>query len=171
MAITLKKFAENMRIRAKKNPEIASKLAANVAYVIVTKAAVFTPVDTSQAMSNWVVSLDTPFKGEIPAHNKGQNGDTRWQSFDTVESLARYVLESKRAGQTIYITNNSDHILELNDGSSKQQAANFIQKAIYWGRRSLNESVMRKMWENYYKNGFYGSDKTIQFDAREDLGD
>jgi hypothetical protein len=83
-----------------------------------------TPVDTTKAVSNWVVGLGEPRKAEL-----GPRGETREQSGAATYAEADRVLRTKKAGQTVYLTNNAPYIGRLNAGSSQQAPAGFIEGA------------------------------------------
>jgi hypothetical protein len=86
-----------------------------------------TPVDTSRALSNWLVGLGAPQKSEIGARFEGEGGSTREQSAAATYQEADRILRTKKAGQTVYLTNNAPHIGRLNAGSSSQAPAGFIE--------------------------------------------
>ena len=96
-----------------------------------------TPVDTTKALSNWIVSLGSPATGEIGPHSPGFAGHTKTPSALQTYSAAVAILAKKKPGQVIYITNNVDYVKLLNEGSSKQQPAGFVQRAVYLGRLAV----------------------------------
>lgn len=70
-----------------------------------------TVVDTTQAMSNWIATLDKPHEGEIEANVYGRKGQTAEQSQNVAISKAAVVIDNKKLGQSIFITNDlSDNI-------------------------------------------------------------
>lgn len=86
-----------------------------------------TPVDTGRARWGWFVTVGSP-STEIPP--EGQ------YSIPDVTSRANV---SVSADVTAYIANNVPYIVELNDGSSKQQPARFVERAA----ASAQNAVMR----------------------------
>lgn len=78
-----------------------------------------TPVDTGFARSNWVISVGTPIQ-ELPGNNQ-------------------IVLQEKSMEVTdpIYISNNTPYIGYLNEGSSRQAPAGFVNVAIHKAIASL----------------------------------
>lgn len=102
-----------------------------------------TPVDTGTALSNWQVTLDQPATAVLPAwfpSPKGRVIAGFWKhkvdpqiTFQTnapaTYDVARYVWLAKKPGQPIFITNNVDYIGDLNNGSSKQAPAGFVDRA------------------------------------------
>lgn len=115
----------------------ASDQAVRVAQTIVGDLAYSTPVDTSKALSNWVVSLETPFLGILPPHYYGESGTSQRASAAETINKARTILKGKRPGQTIFISNNLPYIRRLNDGYSRQAPAGFVERAALIGRRLL----------------------------------
>lgn len=128
-------------------PEIeksASKLAIKTAESVVGYLVYHTPVDTSQALSNWTVSLDAPNGEFIGAHFYGSYGSTRNMSASEAFSLAKEVLKTKKPGQTIYIENNAPYIVGLNDGSISSQPSGFVEASVLIGRKTKSKFVL--MW-------------------------
>lgn len=135
MAKTLLDLAARMdRLAASVEPA-ASALASSIAQTIVGDLAFRTPVDTSKALSNWVVTFEAPNSGNVDPHFPGKGGSTYRQSAQETITQARNVLQNKKPGQTIYITNNLPYIRRLNDGYSKQEPAGFVERAILIGRK------------------------------------
>lgn len=101
-----------------------------------------TPVDTSTALSNWQVALNTRVVSEINAHFLGQGGSTRSASIATAISNARSTLSQVKAEDTIYISNLVDYIEYLNDGSSTRPALNFVEAAVAKARDHIRNVRM-----------------------------
>ncbi len=131
----LLQLADRMDKFAASIPEAASNAAVEVALAIVKDLAVKTPVDTSQAISNWIVTLGNPSSNKIPPHFPGEQGSTFFESSEETIAEAYNVLDEKQPGQDIYITNNQDYIIKLNEGSSRQQPAGFVERAVLIGRK------------------------------------
>ncbi len=83
-----------------------------------------TPVDTGRARWGWFVTVGSP-STEIPP--EGQ------YSIPDVTSRANV---SVSADVTAYIANNVPYIVELNDGSSKQQPARFAERSAASGQKA-----------------------------------
>ena len=86
-----------------------------------------TPVDTGRARWGWFVTVGSP-STEIPPEGH--------YSIPDVTSRANV---SVSADVTAYIANNVPYIVELNDGSSKQQPARFAERSA----ASAQNAVMR----------------------------
>lgn len=128
-------LAESLERKAKSIDEAASKLAVDTALTIVADLAYKTPVDTSQALSNWIVTVGSPSSEKIKPHYPGEGGSTQKASAAETINKAREVLKSKKPGQVIFITNNLPYIRRLNDGYSKQAPAGFVERSVLIGRK------------------------------------
>jgi hypothetical protein len=117
--------------------ESASALAVDTAEKIVKDLVLNTPVDTSNALSNWIVTLGSKATGVIPPHYLGSRGSTQKTSASEAINNARKQLKSKKVGQSIFITNNVDYIGRLNDGYSRQAPAGFVERAVLIGRKNI----------------------------------
>ena len=106
----------------------------SVVLVIVKNLTLKTPVDTSRALSNWVVSLEAPTNYSIPAYYKGSYGSTQSASAASAVSNAESVLRTRKFGQVVYITNNLRYIKPLNDGTISKQGDHFVEASILLGR-------------------------------------
>ena len=135
MAKGLLDLATSLERKAKAIDEAASKLAVDTALTIVGDLAYKTPVDTSQALSNWQVSLGSPVDSKIPPYYPGEGGSTRNSSAQSTIDAAKNALKQKRPGVTIYISNVLPYIRRLNDGYSKQAPAGFVERAVLIGRK------------------------------------
>jgi len=117
--------------------ESASALAVDTAEKIVKDLVLNTPVDTSNALSNWIVTLGSKSTVVIPPHYLGSRGSTQKTSASEAINNARKQLKSKKVGQSIFITNNVDYIGRLNDGYSRQAPAGFVERAVLIGRKNI----------------------------------
>lgn len=116
-----KAFANRIHSIADKLPARTSATASEAALRILTVLVPATPVDTGRARGNWQTSIGSPIYKET----------TRLDPAGVAEiSKAKSLLATKPIGATVYITNNLDYIESLNDGSSAQAPAGFVQRAI-----------------------------------------
>lgn len=81
-----------------------------------------TPVDTGRARSNWLPSLNVP--------------DTRIVEPGKKPELST-ALSTFKLSDTILLTNNLPYIRRLNDGSSKQAPAGFVDSALAKGKQAI----------------------------------
>ncbi len=119
-----------------------SDVAVHVALYIVGDLAYKTPVDTSNALSNWQVTLSTPASSEISPYYAGSEGSTQLASASETFDVAYNVLASKKPGEAIYISNLADYINKLNEGSSAQRPAGFVERATAVGRLQINRTSL-----------------------------
>lgn len=141
MSGTLLDLAKRMEAKAALVDKAASNLSVKIAQAIVLDLAHNTPVDTSQALSNWIVTLDVSANEKIEPHFRGEQGSTYSQSTAETYSRALKVLEVKKPGQRIFITNNLPYIRRLNEGYSKQQPAGFVERAVLIGSKLRSEGL------------------------------
>ena len=113
-----KLLEEEVHVIRVKTSEVAKKIAIKVLDVATDN----TVIDTTKAVSNWQVSLDSPKENPINAHFKGLDGSTAPQSKTVTKGLAVDVLRNKKPGQDIFITNNS--FLDPDYGSSEEYIKN-----------------------------------------------
>jgi hypothetical protein len=92
--------------------------------------ATITPVDTSRALSNWQVNLGEPAAVGRGPFYPGLAGSTAEASTAATIAYAEAVLQNKKPGQPIYISNVLPYIRALNDGSSTQHPGGFIEAAM-----------------------------------------
>lgn len=139
MANDLLSLAGEMESLRSKIDVAASKTAVDVSLAIVGDLAYKTPVDTSKALSNWLVTLDAPADQRIEPHYPGNFGSTFRTSAAETINIAKMILRGKKPGQAIFITNNLPYIKKLNDGSSTQAPAGFVERAILIGRKVIEK--------------------------------
>jgi len=144
LAISLEKTLDRL-------PETSSSMAKLATRLIIEDLVLHTPVDTGTAISNWQVSLGAPLTEIIPALNPSPKGRvikgnwqhrippdlTRQNNVAAILIAANNVLDFKQPGQDIFVTNNLAYIGILNQGSSEQSPAGFVDRA-----RALAQSVV-----------------------------
>jgi hypothetical protein len=97
---------------------------------VLTELVMHTPIDTGRAKSNWIVGVNSLGAGPIPAHDPGVLGSTFNENAqqaiaDGAQEIARVTFRD-----TVNVTNNLDYIRKLNDGSSQQAPAGFVEDAV-----------------------------------------
>ena len=131
---SLERFARNIRIRATNVNENVSRLVRRVALAVDTAVVLATPVDTGRARANWQVGIGSAQAGTLSA--PGDAGQAVSQALAQAQGII-----SSYAGQgTIHITNNLHYIKDLNEGSSRQAPAGFVEAAIVAGVNAIEES-------------------------------
>lgn len=90
------------------------------------------PVDTSQLISNWVVTLNikSPDSQLIPPYFLGKKGSTKSVSGDEAIAKGNSVLDEAKPGDIIYITNVAPQVIYTNYGTSKIEPRYFVENAI-----------------------------------------
>lgn len=141
----LSQLAKRMDDHAIKLESVANNAAVEVAISVVADLVLKTPVDTSNAASNWQVGVNNAPTASITPYFYGSNGSTAGASGRAARVTARDVLSRKKAGQPIFISNLVDYIEKLNKGSSKQEPAGFVQRAVLVGRVTLKK-IKSRVW-------------------------
>ena len=132
--MTLTDLGKKLNTLADNLPTNASTLVKKVAEDVHTHVVVYTPVKTGKARSNWLVTLREDSSDVIPTH--GVEG-----SISTTLNEGRSVIQNAKKGDSIHIVNNVDYIGELNEGSSTQAPAGFVQSAVVSAVESIEENV------------------------------
>lgn len=84
-----------------------------------------TPVDTGFAKTNWVPRVGTPFTGTAGSRGATSSGS---------QSAGLAAVKNYRFGAgMVFIANNVAYIGDLNNGTSKQAPAGFVQGGIIRG--------------------------------------
>lgn len=105
---------------------------ANAALVGLVQLVNTTPVDTSQALSNWQVVMGDANEVEpIPAHEPGRMGSTQAESAEVAVAAGSVALqEFTESGVPIHIMNVLDYIVGLDQGNSRQAPNGFVDAAM-----------------------------------------
>ena len=102
-----------------------------------------TPILTGQARANWQAVIGTPGGSFIGVNGPTSNprdlahGPPQRVDYAAYSAQARTIIESFQVGQTLYIYSNLPYIEKLNEGSSRQAPAGFVQSAILTARASV----------------------------------
>jgi hypothetical protein len=86
-----------------------------------------TPVDTGWARANWVPQIGTPYTGGGPRPEVPPVGSANAARQTALSTVLNYKLTGARP---VFISNNVPYIVKLNEGSSKQAPAAFVQRGI-----------------------------------------
>jgi hypothetical protein len=86
------------------------------------------PIDTGFSGINWIPQIGAKFSGTAGTYEQAADGilNIKIQQSAIANVMSSYKLRSG----PIYISNNADYIEDLNDGSSSQAPAGFVQIAI-----------------------------------------
>lgn len=144
MARTLLDLANDVDKLGDKIAQSASDHAVKTALTIVGDLVYHTPVDTSQALSNWDVTIGAPVSDPHGPYFAGKGGSTQRQSAAQALNVAKDTLKNKKPGETIFIANTLPYIRRLNDGYSQQVPAGFVERALLLGRKMKAQFKLRK---------------------------
>ena len=124
---------DDIQIRAivKNLDRFVERTAAKLTLDITANLIQTTPVDTGWARANWVPSLTT-FDTD-PVGERSPDGVTTVPQSAGLAAATTFRLRHGR----IHITNNVSYIGELNDGTSQQAPAGFVQGAVQAGVAAL----------------------------------
>lgn len=128
--MNLKEFARRIRIIGQGVEDNARELVVKTALAIDQVLVTSTPVDTGRARSNWRVSIGVGLTEEIEAYVLGVGGDTGGANAAAALQNAKQVLQEYKGGSAVYISNNLPYITALNEGSSAQAPAGFVELAV-----------------------------------------
>jgi hypothetical protein len=133
---TMAQFSRNIRRTGSQIENGGARLVKAIAVRSLKSLVRNTPVDKGVARSNWRVGIGSPTRAVISAYSPGKNlgiGETANASAAINAGRARInSLRSSTRGleKSIYISNATPYIGELNDGSSGQVGKFFIQRAL-----------------------------------------
>lgn len=142
MAKSLLSLARRMERADKKLKKRRGELVQLIAFQALVELVTTTPVDTSTALSNWQVAINVPVVSAINAYFDGKFGSTEAASVSAAIRAARAELKGVKAGDVVMISNLVDYIEDLNNGSSTQAPAGFVQRAILKSRLMVRSFKM-----------------------------
>lgn len=123
-------FAKRMGQLAIKAAKNADTVVRKVAMATDRAVVMATPVDTGRARANWIAGLNAAVEGSTEDTDKS-GGKALAQAAGVIAGYDR----DKDA--EIHITNNLPYIGKLNEGSSFQAPANFVQIAVRAGATAV----------------------------------
>ncbi len=97
---------------------------------VLTGVTLATPVDSGRARGNWTVSIGAP---------DGSVAETTDKSGGATIAKGSAVISRALPRDTIFIANSLPYIVSLNDGSSRQAPAKFVERAV----QAAVESIRR----------------------------
>jgi len=137
-------FAKLMQDRVNDLPNNVNEVKKEVAGSILSTAALTTPVDTGAAVSSWEASNGAPLPQSNNPHAPGRHGSTRNENVRATIAKGNQVIAQAAPGTPIHITNGIEYIGDLNNGTSKQAPAGFVESAILVGRRKARNAKVIK---------------------------
>lgn len=146
--MNLQQFGQLMEKRATVFPAAVAAVKKKVAIAALTQIVDTTPVDTGAAISNWQVNLGSAAIGSRLAYTPGTKGSTAQSNRGVTIQTGSAVIANAMPGVPIHITNNLFYIGDLNDGTSQQAPAGFVEGAITAGLNVLKgASVLDYTWK------------------------
>ena len=121
-------FARRIRRLAEGVEDNTNRAVGRAAIAISQAVILATPVQFGGARANWQASIDTPIRDVTPTLDPSGNA-----------TIAKNngVIGRRKSGQTIFISNNLGYIQFLNEGSSSQAPAMFVELAVRQGVNAI----------------------------------
>jgi hypothetical protein len=139
---TLLDLAKRMDRLPDQIEQAASNVVVKVVKAIDRDVVPHTPVDTTEALSNWQAELNRPASVGLPAIFPGQAGSTAPQSQEAAIAHVDRALKAKKPGEPVFLSNLADHIVLLNNGSSSQEPKGFVERAALIGRLTARKTKL-----------------------------
>lgn len=118
-----------------------NSLIKRVAVAVLDEIVRDTPADTGAARSNWLCSIVEENTDVVPPHAPGRHlGLSETANYAQAVHDGTAIIQTRQSGQDVIIQNNLDYMSLLNDGSSKQAPANFVESAIQAGARVVDNA-------------------------------
>ena len=133
-------FARRMREMGGNVERNADRLVKQTALAVDQSVVLASPVDTGRFRSNWRVGLGAPVEGGIEAHSPGKDGSTEGANTQGALGRAQAEIAQRRTGQAIWISNTLPYGPRLNNGSSSQAPAGFVEAAVRDGVEVIRRS-------------------------------
>jgi len=144
---SLSEFSKRMGKIATDVEVNADKMVRKTVLAVDQAVVLSTPVDKGRARSNWVAELDAPFEGDIEPYAPGDElglGEAGNAAAAIAQAAAVASAYNGKLNSEVHITNNLPYIQVLNDGSSEQAPANFVEEAVIEGVRAIKEAKLLK---------------------------
>lgn len=108
-----------------------------------------TPVDTSQAVSNWVVSHGAPSSGVRGPVTQSIKGSGAGVARSIVMREGGMAIQGYRLNRPMYIVNNTPYISVLAYGGRKRKAHNMVRRGFLAMRARAKTIRMMKLVEKH----------------------
>lgn len=144
-SINFDKFNKRMKLIADRVGKNAGEAVKRAALEADQVGVLRTPVDTGRARANWVASIGEPSTEDNPGPDLGSRDANETKS--TAEALAQ--AQTALAGYKlslgpIYLVNNTEYILFLDDGSSDQAPSGISPFMLQAARAVLKKAKLLK---------------------------
>lgn len=128
-----------IRLARDNTPKEVQRVVREVANAMLETLVKGTPVDTSQALSNWQAEIGSANTNRILPHVSGFRGSTRAASVAIAIALGRTIIQGYAIGSQIHLANALPYIQGLNNGTISRQPGGFVEAAILIGRDHLKQ--------------------------------
>lgn len=142
MGKTLLDLAKRMERLPDKIDKGASNVAIAVVKAIDRDVVPHTPVDTTEALSNWQAEINAKPFLPLPAIFPGKGGSTAPGSRAEAIAHVDRTLKMKEPGELVFLSNLAPHIVQLNNGTSTQEPKGFVERAVLIGRLVARRSKL-----------------------------
>lgn len=140
-SVGMGQFARRMKVIAHTVIENAERAVRQSALVADQVAVMETPVDTARARANWITSIGSPVSREEDPPVAGDAGASATKALLQGAS----VISRWKVGQgSIFITNNVDYIIPLDEGSSQQSPEGMTKPALAAAQQVLRRAKLLK---------------------------
>lgn len=143
---SLNTLSKSMRRKAQRLPMLANELAQAGSRATLRELVQITPVDTSEAVSNWQIGLGVRPPMSLVPHFLGRRGSTRGPSSTKSIDEGEILINVKKPGTSLFISNTAKHIGDLDGGSSMQFAGGFVPRALIVFRLAV-QKAKKTMWK------------------------
>lgn len=128
-------FAKRIRKLGKNIPVNADQLLILTAGAVNQTVVLATPHDTGRARGNWQISIGAPITEEIERLDP-----TGQATINANQTVIKSIQGKSRQGKrSIFLTNNLSYIQPLNEGTSSQAPAGFVEQAVRAGVRAAKK--------------------------------
>lgn len=130
---------KRMYKRADEVAQVGNEAKKHAARAVVNYLINITPVDTSQALSNWQAGNGFGALSPIAPYYAGDRGSTQGSSSAKAIEEAAAIIDLAKPGQPIYLSNVLAYIKLLDQGSSTQHPGGFVHASVIVGKLSLRD--------------------------------
>lgn len=132
--MSLRVFAQRIRQRGRQVEQGADRITKQIAGAALTNVVLATPVDTGRARGGWTVSNGAPVFAET--------GRLDTSGIATI-AAGQTQIAQRQSPQDIYLNNNVNYIVFLDQGTSQQAAENFVATAVSLAVSAVELRVFR----------------------------
>lgn len=129
-------FSKRLRIRRDQFKDSSARILKDAARAALEVMVANTRIDTSKAVSNWIVTLDAANRDVIPPHVPGERGSTGPMSIAETLAYGRAVIEDYDVERDVdlFITNNVPY-LRFIEGSAITELGQLAARATLAGAK------------------------------------